>query len=148
MILNEIGDLTAKRYRRRLVAGDPTLNKNGMYAKYNFVSDSGFLYTLLAMRYKDYLTISFTIEGDSQVITNKNEVYRVISTIHSISTFIFAVTDIAFKGIAYRIEFPNTKKGRQRDMLYKIFIRNFAKENVFDMIYRKGFRGMRYVTLY
>lgn len=150
-ILNEIGYGTAKRYPVKVVGGNYSLNRNGDVVTVEFVTEGMQTYVAIFARHNDYLLASFrTKAGDYNTLTGDGNVFRIMATMLVLVKTIFSKTLREFNGIVYRIDRNAVgKKDRQRIMLYKAFIRKFAEQNSFDVMYNDNDRlGYRYATFF
>ncbi len=123
MLVTEIGDGSAKPYK--FSKFNPNLGDYG-YVKTTFKTDSGLLYEVTLSSIYKFLDVAFTA-NDDYAVTNRGEMYKVMSTIIAIIEPVFK--KIELKGIRYSPVEKSNDGGRGRDTLYRLFINSFAKKN-------------------
>lgn len=125
-IIKEIGDVSAKSYKYK-----PTAQPFKNFDTYKFTTDSDLEYTLnLILEFNEeddmYMEIEFLVNsGDYYQITNKGEMYKIMSTVIKITKDVLNKSkNKDIKGIIYSPAGLNKDDfGVKRDRLYQIFIK-------------------------
>ena len=119
-IIKEIGDLSAKSYQYTA-----TTIRN-RHKEYHFTTDSGLDYNVeLYLGQSGYLVVDFSVgeDYDFSVITNKGELYKIMSTIANIIKNEIKLNNKII-GVVYQPSEDKVKSGydKKRDKLYRIFL--------------------------